>query len=273
MLLKGIAEVKEAARPIAAAEMVLVRIAYAADLPSPEDVIRSLGDAPQGPAASGRGDGAVASGLLGAPPSRPLPSPPPLAGEGRVGVGEGREGVRASARQALAVPSAVARDPVSRIAATPATAQLPTFAQFSDLIAFVGDKRDLQLKAVLERDVRLVRFEDGRLEIALEPSASKTLIGDLGRRLAALTGRRWMVVVSTEPGEPTVRSQLEARHDEFRRGVQADPLVQSVLARFPGAQIVAVRQPEPDPAPPMAAADDDEPPEIPVDADESSLGG
>src|SRR5215475_9338119 len=53
MLLKGIAEVKEAARPIAAAEMVLVRIAYAADLPAPEDVIRSLADGPQRPSARG----------------------------------------------------------------------------------------------------------------------------------------------------------------------------------------------------------------------------
>src|SRR5215472_14884271 len=80
MLLKGIAEVKEAARPIAAAEMVLVRIAYAADLPSPEDVIRSLDDAAQRQGALGR-DGAAVSGLLGVTPhsfARPhlKPSPP-----------------------------------------------------------------------------------------------------------------------------------------------------------------------------------------------------
>ncbi len=42
MLLKGIAEVKDAARPIAAAEMVLVRIAYAADLPTPDEMIRKI---------------------------------------------------------------------------------------------------------------------------------------------------------------------------------------------------------------------------------------
>ena len=54
MLLKGIAEVKEAARPIAAAEMVLVRIAYAADLPSPEEVVRALGEAPRRPAPTER---------------------------------------------------------------------------------------------------------------------------------------------------------------------------------------------------------------------------
>jgi DNA polymerase-3 subunit gamma/tau len=253
MLLKGIAEVKEATRPIAAAEMVLVRIAYAADLPSPEEVIRSLGDVPQRTAAPGRGNGA---------PVSVSPTPPPYG-----------EPARTSGRQALA-PSVIppARDPVSRGVETPAIAQSPAFTRFADLIAFVGEKRDLQLKTALERDVRLVRFEDGKLEIALEPSAAKALIGDLGRRLTALTGRRWMVVVSAEAGAPTVRSQRDARHEEFKRGVQADPLVQNVLARFPGAEIVAVRQPEPAATLPVAAVDDDEPPEMPVEYDVSSFG-
>jgi DNA polymerase-3 subunit gamma/tau len=166
-----------------------------------------------------------------------------------------------------------ARDPASRGAAAPAATQSPAFARFSDLIAFVSERRDLQLKAILERDVRLVRFEDGRLEIALEPSASRALIGDLGRRLAALTGRRWMVAVSAEAGEPTVRSQLDARREEFKRGIQANPVVQRVLARFPGSEIVAVRRPESEAAPSVTAVDDDEPPpEMPVNGDESSFG-
>jgi DNA polymerase-3 subunit gamma/tau len=283
MLLKGIAEVKDAARPIAAAEMVLVRIAYAADLPSPDDVIRSLGDASQRPAAAPVrsplanppplvGEGVEGAAPLGATPPRSFANPAPPIEEGRVG--EGREGARTLARQALAPAVAPPmRDPVGRNAETPAVAQLPPFARFSDLIAFVGAQRDLQLKATLERDVRLVRFEDGKLEIALEPSASRALIGDLGRRLAALTGRRWMVAVSAEAGEPTVRSQLDTRREEFKRGIQAHPVVQRVLARFPGAEIVAVRQPEPEPAPPVAAADDDElPPEMPIDDGGSAFG-
>ncbi len=261
MLLKGIAEVKDAARPIAAAEMVLVRIAYAAHLPSPEEVIRSLGDAAVRSAAPGRSETVAPSGASARAPAGPR-------------VGE-RDGTQASARYAVAQsPALPARDPVSRSAVAPATAQtpaaakvvVPTFARFTDLIAFVGDQRDVALKAALERDVRLVRFEDGRLEIALEPSASRALIGDLGRRLTALTGRRWMVAVSAEAGEATVRSQLDARREEFTRGVQADPLVRSVLAKFPGAEIVAVRRPEKEAMPPPAAADDDEPPlEGPID--------
>jgi DNA polymerase-3 subunit gamma/tau len=336
MLLKGIAEVKEAARPIAAAEMVLVRIAYAADLPSPEDVIRSLGDASGRQGALGGSDGAAASGPRGAPPPsfarpRPNPSPPDGVGIAHGAVGsspspqsksavadfdhsidgpefsatqqsnrnrqppisigggrrkggsavcdypaltaEGKEGAWASAGPAHA-PSATPpkRDPVSRSAETPVASQLPKFARFSDLITFVGRQRDLQLKTVLERDVRLVRFEDGRLEIGLEPSASKALIGDLGQRLAALTGRRWMVVVSAEAGEPTVRSQRDARREEFKRGAAADPVVKGVLARFPGAQIIAVRQPEPEAPPPVITVDDDQLPELPVDDGGSAFG-
>ncbi|MBO0750664.1 MAG: hypothetical protein J2P53_01025, partial [Bradyrhizobiaceae bacterium] len=155
-------------------------------------------------------------------------------------------------------------------AAAPA-AQAPAFAAFTDLIAFAGSRRDIALRTALERDVRLVRFEDGKLEISLEKSASPALIGDLSRRLEALTGRRWMVAVSTKAGDATVRSQLDARREEVKRGVKADPLVQSVLAKFPGAQIVAVREPEV--LPPPVAADDDEPPaEMPGDPGDRTTG-
>jgi DNA polymerase-3 subunit gamma/tau len=82
-----------------------------------------------------------------------------------------------------------------------------------------------------------------------------------------------MIAVSAEVGEPTVRSQLAARREEFKRGVQADPLVQSVLARFPGTEIVAVRQPESEAPTPVVAVDDEElPGEMPVDDSESVFG-
>jgi len=95
----------------------------------------------------------------------------------------------------------------------------------------------------LERDVRLVRCEDGQLEIALEQSAPKTFVHDLQRKLSAWTGKRWIVVVSQEQGAATMREQSDARQAEIERGVQSDPLVQAVLNRFPGAKIVGVTAP------------------------------
>ena len=115
------------------------------------------------------------------------------------------------------------------------------------------------VKTALERDLRLVRFEDGRLEVALEPGAAKSLAGDLARKISAWTGRRWMVVVSAEQGAPTMRTQAETRTAEIKRGVTADPLVQAVLDRFPGAKIVEVRKP--------GDSDEGVPTDVPGDGD------
>jgi len=90
-----------------------------------------------------------------------------------------------------------------------------------------------------------VRCEDGRLEITLEAGAAKTLVNDLARKFSQWTQRQWMVVVSAEPSQPTLKSQSDERKAELKSGVQADPLVQAVLARFPGAEIVDVRKGEP----------------------------
>ena len=130
------------------------------------------------------------------------------------------------------------------------------------MIALAAEKRDITMKMALERDVRLVRCEDGQLEIALEASAPKTLVHDLQRKLTGWTGKRWIVVVSQEQGAPTMRAQADARQAELERGVQSDPLVQAVLNRFPGAKVVGVTQNAPEQARAMprrdAAADDEE---------------
>jgi DNA polymerase III subunit gamma/tau len=66
------------------------------------------------------------------------------------------------------------------------------------------------------------------------------------RKLQDWTGTRWMVAISSAPGAPTLRQQAEAKEQERRVGVQADPLVRSVLERFPGAEIIAVRSNAPE---------------------------
>ncbi|MBZ0140152.1 MAG: DNA polymerase III subunit gamma/tau, partial [Pseudorhodoplanes sp.] len=125
-----------------------------------------------------------------------------------------------------------------------APAPVLAVADFDALVALAAEKRDLQIKTALERDVRLVSCEDGRLEIALEQGAARTLVNELSRKLTAWTGRPWMVVVSREAGAPTLKAQADLRDAERKRGVRGHPLVQAVLERFPGAEIVAVRGPD-----------------------------
>jgi DNA polymerase-3 subunit gamma/tau len=227
MLLKGVAEAEAAGRSLAAAEMVLVRMAYAADLPTLDEALQSLD-----------GNGAPAARLQGSGGATPIPAT-------RDGSLARREAPRMDApRGAPRAATALrpAADP-GQADTEPASATPPlAVGRFEDLIALAADKRDIGLKLALERDVRLVRCEDGRLEIALERSAAKTLVNELTRKLSQWTNRRWMVIVSAETGQPTVKAQSEAHQAELKTGVRADPLVQAVLAKFPGAEIVDVRK-------------------------------
>jgi DNA polymerase-3 subunit gamma/tau len=139
-------------------------------------------------------------------------------------------------------------------------------ATFPELVALAGEKRDLLTKAALEADVGLVRIEDGRLELTLERSAARTLINDLSRKLEQWTGRRWTVIVSNEPGQPTLRSQNEVQKNQRERAAEADPRVKEVLARFPGAKVVEVRKLAPEP--PESDASGEDPAETP-DSDDA----
>jgi len=227
MLLKGVAEVPASARPVAAAEMVLVRIAYAADLPTPDEVVRSLGENGAAPARPQGNGGSVQASSQGYTPRYDAP--------------------RGSPRSSAAVSPRPAEDPMPR-RDEPVAAPTLSINSFADLIALAAEKRDITTKMALERDVRLVRCEDGQLEIALEARAPKTLVHDLQRKLTGWTGKRWIVVVSKEQGAPTMRAQADAQQAEIERDVQHDPLVQAVLSRFPGAKIVGVTQNGPDQA-------------------------
>ncbi|WFU16481.1 DNA polymerase III subunit gamma/tau [Bradyrhizobium sp. CB3481] len=236
MLLKGIAEVQIATRPAAAAEMVLVRIAYVADLPTPDEAIRMLDQ--------NGGGTQIASG--GAAPSRPAPAAPvsQMPAAPMRTPSSPRSGAEASARPQMAPAAQTEAAPVLRI------------NSFPQLVALAGEKRDILTKAALEADMRLVRFEDGRLEVALERVAARGLVNDLSRKLELWTGRRWTVIVSNEEGQPTLRAQNEQARNEHARAAEADPRVQEVLSRFPGAKVIEVRR--------LAA----EPPESNINAEE-----
>jgi DNA polymerase-3 subunit gamma/tau len=236
MLLKGITEVQAATRPAAAAER-----AYVADMPTPDEAIRMLEQ--NGGAAPVIGNTAPRSAP--ATPSSSMPSSPSRAAPVQ------RANAEASPRPQISEPMADAQS-------APSALQLNSFAE---IVALATEKRDLITKAALEADIRLVRMEDGRLEVALEHSAARTLINELSRKLEQWTGRRWTVIVSNELGQPTLRSQAKLQQNQRERAAESDPRVKEVLARFPGAKVVEVRKLAPEP--PESDANGEDPAELP----------
>ena len=209
LLLKGAGEVEQAPDRRAAAEMVLIRCCYVADLPSPADLVRRLQDSPPGTTRY---------------PSSPGPSP-------------GGEGTRAVANGAPYTP---APDPRPVALAPPE----PTLATFRDVARLAETRREALLHANLLHHVHLVRFTanqaGGLIELRPEPDAPRDLAPSLARMLLEATGQRWTIALSREEGEPTLSQQGTAA-DQARRSAAADhPLVRAIMSAFPGAEIARV---------------------------------
>ena len=226
MLLKGLAEVKQADRPIMAAEMVLVRLAHAADLPTPDEALKMLRDG-TGAAPSGQGGGSGYGGGGNGGPSAP-------------------RAVSGGGNTALAArPILASANPMPAMAAAPRAQAQPAVmvASLEDVVALASQNRDITLKLALERDVRPVRFEQGRIEFSLAAGSSRTIATDLSRRLKEWTGQTWMVAVVNGEGGATLREQAEAVKGQRESDAASHPAVRAVLERFPGARIVDVRDP------------------------------
>ena len=226
MLLKGLEEVQVAPSPIQAAEMVLVRLAYVADLPAPGELVRSAVAASglAGTPAGSRGNGAaIASSASAASPAVAVGQPSETASS------------RPIAGNAL---RAIAELPAAR--AEPAHDPMPQ--SFAEVIALFDRRREALLRSHLLSDVHLVHFEPGRIEVRPAAGAPRDLTNRLGQLLSEWTGRRWLIAVSEAEGEPTLREQEEGRQRDLRNEVTSHPLVQAVLETFPGATIAAVRE-------------------------------
>jgi DNA polymerase-3 subunit gamma/tau len=214
--------------------MVLVRIAYVADMPTPDEAIRMIEQ---------NGGASAAAAATATPRGAPAASASSSAASSSSSATSTtmRSSGSAARAEATARPQAVAS--VQEQPSAPVRA----LRSFLELVAFASEKRDLMIKGALEADVRLVKFEDGRLEIALEAHAPRALVSDLTRKLEMWTGRRWTVIVSNAAGQPTLREQNLAAKGQREAAAEADPRVREVLARFPGAKVIEVRQLAPEP--------------------------
>ena len=243
MLLKGIEEVQTAPSPKQAAEMLLVRLAYAANLPVPADLVKAL--------ANGE---AIATQTVSTPPAPTRPPavmPAPVAAADMVGF-EAAPATRAISPAAVAprasgsaAPAMIASEPAElpsvRVpAADPALDPMPQ--SFAEVLSLFEKHGEVITRAQLRSQVHLVAFEPGRIEFRPADAAPRDLSNRLIQRLGEWTGARWAVVVSQAEGAPTLEQQEQSRDSEMKSQVAQHPLVRAVLEAFPGATIAAVRE-------------------------------
>ena len=240
MLIKGLEDVGRAPNPDVAAEMVLIRLAYTADLPTPDELIKSLG----GAALPARRP-ALAPAETRTSEARPTvntATTAPSAQQADIEAddsfdfdsddGHLDDGIGDAIEDDEAMPSASVR------------AATPDPRSFAEVVALVGEKRDAKLKIHLEDHVSLVKFDAvaGSIDIFLLPDAPPELANDLREKLNLWTGRRWVVVLSKEAGQPPIGVVRREREAAELEQLKAHPAVRAVLQAFPDAKIAEVRR-------------------------------
>ncbi|MFD1510286.1 DNA polymerase III subunit gamma/tau [Lacimonas salitolerans] len=221
MLLKALEEVASAPNAMMSAEMAVIRLTHVADLPTPEDLVRRLKDAPPAAPVSPGGGGAAANGGQAQATGTPAPTH------------QGGSGPHASGGGA----------PVAALAQQTDQA-LAHYPSFDHVVELIRAHRDAKLLIDVETCLRLANYRPGRIEFVPTDRAPQDLAARLGGALQRWTGNRWAVTVVNDGGAETIAETRDATRLALEKQAQAHPMVQAVLAQFPAARITAIRTPE-----------------------------
>jgi DNA polymerase-3 subunit gamma/tau len=250
ILLRGQNEVRMSSVPLKAMEMVLIRLIYAARLPSPVDLIRQATNVRQDsgqlndkmPSSRSNESQASASYPTGFKQHAAISSPDGNVGKIQSGT-EFQGGANTGMSSLAPLPGPQTEQPEHQSTTNPTIDPAVSNPQtFEAVIALAEHHRQAILYGHLLHHVHLVSFKLGHIEVRLSDAAPRELAPDLARFLTENTGQAWLVSVSPEPGDATIHDQESAREKQRYQTIREHPLVEQVFQLFPNASIEAIRQ-------------------------------
>ncbi|MFD2204485.1 DNA polymerase III subunit gamma/tau [Kiloniella antarctica] len=236
MLLKGLSEIQTAPHPLQAAEMVIIRLTYASNLPTPGDLIKKLQDAPAGNTSAGRvpntsGGSNLNNGSHAVSSSR-----------GNLSVATQVSAVAFSStdQEVTTLKPELVVDNTSRhVVESFEEEELASPQTFREVIELARDKGDRILSAYLGNDVHLLRFAPGEIEYRPAGHAPRDLSARIQRNLREWTGKTWKVTETSKEGVETIRAQEKQINQVLDDNAMEDPLVKTVLKLFPGTKLIS----------------------------------
>lgn len=206
MLLKGFSEVKFSESPIKALEMLLVRIAYASELPSPVELIQQIknGDIEMTSMAQKKTEKLII------PTVQPVPTVP------------------------------VASD----VPAVQPKANKPVLNTLQDIVNLARKKGQILFAFNLSSFVHPLEVAHGKLHFSAPADAPRTLCQELRKFLLQETGIEWDIALSEQAGGLTLKEQANEKKEHIKEKLSENPLVSAVLKTFSGAQIDGFKMPD-----------------------------
>jgi len=113
---------------------------------------------------------------------------------------------------------------------------------FQDLINLANEEKEVELKYDLERNVKLVSFNKGKIDISFNEDLNKNFIKNLTEKLLLWTGERWIISLSKNVEAKSVyeqnNDQKSSKLLEFKKG----ELAKQIEKAFPDAKLVDIQE-------------------------------
>ncbi len=220
LLLKVLDETAIAVDPKIAAEMGLIRIAYASDLPTPGELIKHIKVRPEEQRKSTEKIlSKTTTGNLDAPSTNNLPD------------SEINQGDQLESTVNLI-------NTVQKSESDGSVFHIPK--NFMELVDLIRTKREIDLLIEVEDNLRLVNYQIGRIEFEPTETASKELASRLGAFLKKQTGDRWVISVVSNGGGTTLKEKKLKKEIDQEAELIKHPVVAAVFDFFPNARIEKV---------------------------------
>ena len=119
--------------------------------------------------------------------------------------------------------------------------QANLISSFDDLLKICSSKKEIKLKYELEKNVNLVSFEDQRIEISFNEDLDKDFIKDLSLKLYEWTKNRWIITLSKNKGQPSIKETEINLKKELIESVKNYSSYKNILKNFPDAELIDVQ--------------------------------
>ena len=111
---------------------------------------------------------------------------------------------------------------------------------FKELIETCEHKKELKIKYELENNVRLVSFEDQKIEISFNSNLDKSFVKDLSEKLIEWTDKRWVIAFSKKEGLPTFKNQKKEKEENLIKQETQSKFSLEIKKLFPDAELQSV---------------------------------
>jgi DNA polymerase-3 subunit gamma/tau len=236
--------------------MILIRLAHAAVMPTPADLVRKLEKTPPGseapPAQTATESSAQPASSAQASSTQPVAQEP-----AEDAVPDSQESNESPDPEPEPVPSVAPEAPNIETPEAQQSAKperSPSPQSLRELVRLFEDQNELLLAATIKLKMRPIKFDDGHFEFNADDDLEDGFSEKIARLLWDWTGVKWIVARGDGASAPTLDEQEAAKRQEQIDAISSHPLVEEVLTAFPGAKVEAVE----DITPPDTIETDDE---------------